>query len=163
MNLHLYIPPHSAHPPGVTLGTIIGMIKTYWETNTDPKDFIFHASQLYARFVKRGYPHTVLNTHFTTACNRLKTTNNTNDTRVPDYRRQLFFHLLYHPKGIDRKDIRRAYEQTIPKVIENRKLTIAISRPRNLQDKLCRSKLLITKNNNNPSDYIFARTKQHSL
>ena len=156
MNLQLYIPPRSAHPPGVTQGAIIGLIKTYWETNTNLADFITHASNLYMRFAKRGYPIPLLNTLFTKACNRL--TRKKEEGENEDYRRQLFFHLLYHPKGIERTNIRQAYEQTLKAIVPNRKFTVAISQPRNLRDKLCRSKLAITNNNNNPSDFILAGT-----
>ena len=134
MNLHIYIPPHSVHPPGVTQGTIFGLIKTYWQTNTKHSDFIHHASQLYQRFVRRGYSPTLLNTLFTNACDKLKPISN---LQREDYRRNIFFRLQYHPKGINRTHIRRAYDQTIKRILPNIRLTVAISRPKHLRDKLC--------------------------
>ena len=40
MNLYLYIPPHSAHPPGVLLGLVFGMVFRIHTTTlcSDPLD-----------------------------------------------------------------------------------------------------------------------------
>ena len=141
MHLHLYIPLKLAHPTGVTQGTIISLIKTLWNTNTQYTDFIHHATKLYTNFAKRGYSTTALNTHFKAACDRLINPNNHNtktpNQRTPDYRRQLFFHMPYHPTVITRIDIQKVYNARINNILHNRQLTVAISRPCNLKDKLC--------------------------
>ena len=60
-----------------------------------------------------------------------------------DYRRQIFFHLEYHPRGITRAEIRKVFEETIGKLMPNRKLTITISRPKNLRDRLSPADLML--------------------
>ena len=40
LNLHLYIPPHSAHPKGVLKSLVFGNVQRYWQQNTERSDFI---------------------------------------------------------------------------------------------------------------------------
>ena len=49
MNLHLYIPPMSEHPPGCILGTIFGLISRYYQQNTYKKGFAYFSGLLYQR------------------------------------------------------------------------------------------------------------------
>ena len=39
MNLFLYIPPHSAHPPGVLRSTVFGNLRRYWLQNSNPEQY----------------------------------------------------------------------------------------------------------------------------
>ena len=157
MNLHLYIPAHSAHPPGVTRGTIIGRLKCFHQTNTDLSDFIYHASKLYFHFSRRGHTPTALNKYFKEACDLLCTNIHRNpnikDTsNNDDRRRKIFYHVPFHPRGITRRNIRNTYEKMVGTLLQNRRLTIAISCPKNLRDMLKKFTLRdIPKDN--PSDY----------
>ena len=60
---------------------------------------------------------------------------NGDDDDVP-----VIIHLKYHPRGIQRSDLRRIYNQTLGVKIKN-KVIIAVSRPKNLREQLCRSHL----------------------
>ena len=55
MNLHLYIPPMSEHPPGCIRGTIFGLISRYYQQNTYQKDFAYFSGLLYQRTLERGW------------------------------------------------------------------------------------------------------------
>ena len=51
INLHLYIPPNSAHPPGVLKSMIYGNIRRYWLQNTYIHDFIDITKQFIERLL----------------------------------------------------------------------------------------------------------------
>ena len=40
MNLYLYLPPHSTHPPGITQSLIYNLIRKYWIQNSQKHNFI---------------------------------------------------------------------------------------------------------------------------
>jgi len=54
-NLHLYIPPTSAHPPGVLKSLIYSNLYRYWKQNTYIADFVDIAKQFASRLVNQGY------------------------------------------------------------------------------------------------------------
>merc|ERR1711983_277890 len=47
LNLYQYIPPTSAHPPGMMRGIISILLKTYCRQNTFHKDYIEMAKRLF--------------------------------------------------------------------------------------------------------------------
>jgi len=49
----------------------------------------------------------------------------------------LIFHLKYHPRGISRQQVRTAYSEMLESLMPERHLLIAVSRPKNLKDRLC--------------------------
>lgn len=55
MHLHLYIPPHSAHPPSMIKSLIFGLLLTYWKQNSDGNDFKEMVKLLYKRLLNRGH------------------------------------------------------------------------------------------------------------
>jgi hypothetical protein len=48
-NLHLYIPPHLAHPPGNLTGLVLGMSYRIHRLCTNPNDIKTKVKQLYNR------------------------------------------------------------------------------------------------------------------
>jgi hypothetical protein len=44
MNLYLYLPPNSAHPPGVLRSTVYGCLRRYWFQNSRVADFQANAN-----------------------------------------------------------------------------------------------------------------------
>ena len=46
MNLYLYIPQHSAHPPGMLNSLLIGCLRRYWLQYTNIEDFKQISKQL---------------------------------------------------------------------------------------------------------------------
>jgi hypothetical protein len=175
MNLYLYIPPGSAHPRNMLRGLIFGRLRAYWLQNTYRKDFIRMATLLARRLIARGYILAQLMPLFIEAEARLANLQRTGP-RNPDVQnaghsdatatetktQPLFFHLQFHPRGIQRAQIRAAYNETLAPLLEqDRRLIVAVSRPRNLRDRVCSTRLPdIT--DNNPSDYIICGDNPHS-
>ena len=55
LNLYLYIPPHSAHPPGVLSGLVLGNCYRIYSICSDSRDIIHHLRRFYLRLKRRGY------------------------------------------------------------------------------------------------------------
>ncbi|KAL7544454.1 hypothetical protein ACHAWF_007836 [Thalassiosira exigua] len=55
MNLYQYIPPTSAHPPGMMKGIIYGLLRNYFLQNTNEDDYMKIATLLFHRHVARGW------------------------------------------------------------------------------------------------------------
>ena len=157
MNLHLYIPAHSAHPPGLLKSLVHGQLYRFWRQNSDINDFEKVTRDFYRHLTDRGYDHETLKQSFTKAAERLdlKQRQPTAGTEGNDDKKgkQIFFHLQYHPDQISRRMIRECYDTHCAAVFKDakheeglyplniRKFTIAYSRAPNIRDKLCRSKL----------------------
>jgi hypothetical protein len=145
MNLFLYIPPTSAHPPGVLKSIVYGNLQRYWQQNTHSKDFIEIARKFYQRLISRGHSHNSVRELFTEAAaaiDRAIGRHTSSESRRADPRNTLFYHLEYHPRGLTRHTIRVEYNFT-GCVNESgfSRLIIAFSRPRNLRDALMQTKL----------------------
>jgi hypothetical protein len=54
MNLYLYIPPLSAHPPNCFKGLIVGELQRYWIQN-NPRDFKNSLIKFITRLTERGH------------------------------------------------------------------------------------------------------------
>jgi hypothetical protein len=55
LNLYLYLPPHSAHLPGVLTGLIYGMIRRVYRLTSCPNDCFTYLKKFYGRLHERGY------------------------------------------------------------------------------------------------------------
>jgi hypothetical protein len=55
LNHHLYIAPHSAHPPGVTLGLIYGLAFRIVTLCSDESDILAKLQESFRHLVRRGY------------------------------------------------------------------------------------------------------------
>ena len=65
MNLYLYIPPHSAHPPGVLSRLVSGNILWIHSLCREQDDINLSMKQLSARLPVRGYQQNLLIPTFT--------------------------------------------------------------------------------------------------
>ena len=141
MNLFLYIPHNSAHPPGMTTSLIYGLLRTYYIQNTKHNDFIQNASLLFNRLLARGHTKTNLHKLFREATLKLKklkrnnylqqpirnkhteieneitkfTENKLNPNYEPDTSKtkQLIFHTQFHPRDMSRKKIQHHFKNTL--------------------------------------------------
>jgi hypothetical protein len=136
MNLYLYIPPLSAHPKNCFKGLIMGETLCYWNQNSNKEDYINIMTSFISRLLARGHqPHQLIPMLQAAASmiDNRNTAPNNNPKSQPDS--TLFIHWKFHPSDISKNTIRNIYNHNF----DDRK--IAVSRPRNLRDILCNSKL----------------------
>jgi len=150
LNLYLYLPPLSAHPPGCLKGLIIGELKRYWLQNTT-ENFEDLVSKFLKRLVARGHPIEKLSPIFNQAALILDGTSKRNSDSTNNDR-TIFIHWTYHPNGLKSNQIKGIYNQTLqPQLNYDKtivalnydKTIVAVSRPQNLKDALTRAALTL--------------------
>jgi hypothetical protein len=138
LNLYLYIPPRSAHPPSCLKGLIAGKMRRYWlQNNTD------NFQTILAKFIKRLTDHRhrmddlipLLHQAALTIDSHTAhyTTTNTSNT--------LFIHWKFNPFDIQRSDLIRYYNKTLEQLLDYDKVTVAILRPKKLRDLISKTPL----------------------
>ena len=156
MNLHLYIPPRSAHPIGVLKSLIYGSLHRYKIQNSRFSDFTSVTKALYGHLLNRGYSPAVLDPIFLEAAATL----DRKATRIADQGEQLwdtdltatpstsrlFIHWEYHPRDVGRRTIREIFDHTLSPVLAEsglpiKQLTIAYSTPESLGNCLTKTQL----------------------
>ena len=119
MNLFLYIPQHSASPPGLLNSLIFGLVGTYKRQNSSIEDFKVNVGMLFNRLLARGYKRDTLVEVFKEVATNLVSappsvkSKCTNPSRPKSQSQsqsttscqdntdsRLFFHLPYHPRGV---------------------------------------------------------------
>jgi hypothetical protein len=140
MNLYLYIPPLSAHPPSCFKGLITGELCRYWLQNS-PKNFQEILCKFIERLLKRGHNIHHISSLIEQAALSLDKSNNHKDTNNINDDHVLYIHRTYHPNGPQRNDIRNLYQKILEPHLDFDKMIVAISRPLNLRDILTRAKL----------------------
>jgi hypothetical protein len=170
MNLFLYIPPISSHAPSVLQGLIIGQLRRFWLQNSRRSDYIHCTHAFYHHLLARGHDSITIHHLFLLAAERLDrySTLTPATTLGPTTETQVFLHTEYHPRQIERLAIQQAFreicarpfsvttnEREIPTGIG--RLTIAYSRPPNLRNILCSTKM-VQPENERVSDHIRRRT-----
>jgi hypothetical protein len=154
LNLYLYIPPHSAHPPGMVKGVILGSLFRFYTLCSDPADAAALIKKLYSRLLVRGYTRETLLPLFEqghqAALRRSSVTRvpGQPQTTDPTFAERVFFHLQYHPEDPKSFIIQKTWKEQIlhPQwrqklgILKNHEnsrvklnqLTVAYSRPPNL-------------------------------
>jgi hypothetical protein len=154
MNLYLYIPPASAHSPNMLKGLIYGRLQSYKNTNSDPDDYIHYAILLAKRLIARGWNEHTITSLMDEAHQSLKRKQlRIDDLTATPKAQPLIFHLPFHPRGIQRQTIQEIYKKTLGSHITDRNFIVAVSRPRNLQERITNTKLKDIQGDN-PSDYL---------
>jgi hypothetical protein len=143
MNLHLYIPPASAHPPGVLKSIVFGNLQRYRWHNTSNDDYVAQVRRFSQRLIARGHSPETVRQYCMEAASSIdsieRAGRKTRDTADPSD--TLFFHWEYHPRGISRQLIRREYNERCAATSGYDRMVVAFSRPRNLRDALMKSRL----------------------
>jgi hypothetical protein len=116
MNLYLYIPPKSAHPPSCFKGLIHGELQRYWNQN-NPTDFQNIVTNFIQRLVERG-GHTIedITPLLLQAASHLNPTTTITSPQNNSDEDTLYIHWEHHPHGIQRRDLRQIYNKTLSKV-----------------------------------------------
>jgi len=139
-NLHLYIPPNSAHPPGVLKSIIYGNLRRYWLQNTKITDFIEITQQFAERLSARGYDRNTIIELFSAAANKLDNkTRNARDKRATND--TIYLHWTWHPRDISKPKLRAIFNGVLKEKCGFNNLIIAYSRPKNLRDCLMKTQL----------------------
>jgi len=108
MNLYLYLPPHSAHPPGILKGLIYGMILRMKRLTSNESLLKDNVIALYRRLRQRGYNASTLLPIFYAALSRANSTE-----RPREKKHLLFFHLPFHPSDPPASTWRKCFRSTI--------------------------------------------------
>lgn len=142
LNLYLYVPANSAHPPGVLKSVIYGRILKFWKQNTFKEDFQRLVQSLFDRLQARGYHAKVLEPVFIQAFSKIH-----DNTEANTKTEQLYLKLPYSDSGLSRSELEPIFqlkrlETLMEHEIQTEKLTLCFTRPKNLKDVLCPSKRL---------------------
>lgn len=131
LNLYQYLPPHSAHAPGVLHGLITGMLYRIRLLTTNQTLQKMQIQSFFQRLCQRGYDPSKLRCSFyrtlatpikptliTTKNNSLETLTQTKLTRnlqitVPTTMPPLFIHLNYHPCDPRSAHIQRLFQDRV--------------------------------------------------
>ena len=125
MNLYLYIPPCSAHPPTMIRGLIFGRLRAYFRHNTDKVDYYSMACLLAQRLVDRGWSFAKMKPIFKEAHKRI-TGIKIRKIKPKSNMSPIFIHTRFHPRAIQRHQFREIFDDTLGKYISN-PLIIALS------------------------------------
>ncbi len=132
MNLYLYIPAHSAHPPSCLNGLISGEMFRYWLQNST-KDFEAILSKFIQRLTEKGHQLENLIPLFHQAAINLSTKTATPsfpNTNTQNNNNTLYLHWKYNPKGIQQNTIHKLYNELLkPHLNFTKNGWIEISRP----------------------------------
>jgi uncharacterized protein (UPF0335 family) len=153
LNLHMYLPPHSAHPPGVLRGLVFGMIYRLHRLNSEPDAINDQIRTFFNRLLMRGYQESFLRPifHLAIAHNLERQQRALAPAQDPAEER-LFLHLEYNPVDPPSKKVQQLFEDLLlnpddgpplPTICNHKhapikinRLIVAYHRPSNLGDLL---------------------------
>jgi len=138
LNLYLYIPPRSAHPPSCLKGLIAGEMRRYWLQN-NTENFQTILTKFIKRLTDRGHRIDDLIPLLHQAAITIDSNTTRNTTANNSY--TLFIHWKFNPFDIQRSDLRRYYNSTLEQLLDYNKVTVATSRPKNLRDLISKTPL----------------------
>ena len=118
LNLYLYIPPSSAHPPGVLSGLIMGNVLRIFQLCTNDKDINNKLEAFQERLLNRGHQLHTLLPIFDKAIANAKQYLSTSEeakatakaTKKEAAARRVYFHVPYHPNNPPAADIQRLWQ-----------------------------------------------------
>ena len=166
MALNLYLPPNSAHPPDTIRSLVFGRVRAYFLHNTRREDFEQECVRLARNLINSGWSWEDLSSNFddaeaammaigkTTILQQSMKTRRQKDLEKEDVKHLMVFKLPFHPRGVQRQAITRAYKQSgLAELQENCRFIVAQCRPRNIRDRICATSLEDVPGEN-PSDLL---------
>ena len=137
MALYLFIPPHSAHPPGVLPGHVFGNILRIFRLNSDEEDIVDDTVKFYHRFLQRGHTCDVLKPLFLAAKENarkfmllsIEEKAAIKEQKLRDSQRRLYLHVEHHPQNPTSTQIQQLFSDTV--------LTPSGAKPLNKMDAGC--------------------------
>ena len=161
LNLYLFLPPGSAHPPGLLKGHIFGAIKKYHQHNTLFEDFKECAINLFQHLMARGHTKLVLKSLFAQALHKYCPNVDVFDSGVPvahararalprattpSNDTQILYKVRYDPNGPTRRTLREMLhagelEATMRAWVPQPRVTICYKKSKSLQHHLGSMKL----------------------
>ena len=121
MALHLYLPPHSCHAPGVLPGLIFGNVLRIHQLCSNVKDIEKELRLFFHRLLDRGYQSTQLIPPFQQAINNAKTYLQrtalehlrAKSKKETAHCRRIFLHLPFHPFNHSSKTIQKLWAERV--------------------------------------------------
>ena len=109
LNLYLYLPPHSCHPPGALAGLITGAIMRIRRLTSNPSRCAALIKIFYGRLLARGYHNSNLCTLFQKIMLRLAIPPRPSPPTEP----RLYFHLDFHPDDPSSRFLQKTFRETL--------------------------------------------------
>ncbi len=115
--LHLYIPPHSCHVPGVLSGLVFGNVLRIHQLCSNSKDIVKEIKLLLLRLMDRGYQLAQLTPLFQQAMDNAKAYLQCSpldhlqvqSKKKEAHHQRVFLHLPYHPANPSSKVIQKLW------------------------------------------------------
>jgi len=136
MNLYLYIPPSSSHPPSCLKGLITGELRRYFLQN-NPEDFEKILIKFIGRLTERGHKLQDITPLLLQAAATID--RETMPKNAQEDSATLYVNWTYHPNGLQRIDLRRAFNASFQDSLPYGRMQVAIARPKNLRDILTKA------------------------
>ena len=112
MNIYLYLPPHSAHPPGILRGLIVGMTRRIFRLTSTFSDQETAVKTFFGRLVARGYPASRIRPIFYDAIRRASQLRPIH-TEPDTFEKRVFLHLPYNPQDSPSSTFQRIFRKTL--------------------------------------------------
>lgn len=114
LNLHLYIPPISAHPPGLMPGIVFGSLFRIYTLCNDEEDRQVRTRTFFRRLLARGYKSDKLLPLFKKAIERSRvyTGKDTGDNEKK-HNNSVILHLPFHPNDPPSYKIQQAWRECV--------------------------------------------------
>jgi hypothetical protein len=114
-NHHLYIPPHSCHPPGILGGVVFGMFNRLYTLVPDEERIKMSIITSFRHLQRRVYQPRELHPLFQSAIKRSKENalHPSPESDPSDLQKFQFFHIEYHPMNLPARTIQSAWRNTI--------------------------------------------------